>query len=114
MDEYKIRQVILDLVGRGKVIDGKVYSYSPSAAGADNARGIVQDAVAAARDATAPRQWAPGDLEALVASTIKTLVKDGTLVSVEITQGRFRRGRGLQVTSPANGGADASDIKAAG
>jgi hypothetical protein len=116
MDDQKIRRAILDLVARGKVIDGKVYPYSPNITGAANVRSILDDAVAAARSATAPRQWAPGDLEAVVATTIKKLLKDGTLVFGEITgTGRFRRGHGLQVNpSPTtNGGVDASGTKSA-
>ena len=37
-DDQKIRRAILDLVKRGKVIDGQSYPYSPSLAGADNER----------------------------------------------------------------------------
>ena len=115
MDDLKIRQAILDLVARGKVIEGKLYPYSPNTTGAANIRSILDDAVAAARDATAPRQWAPGDLEAVVATTIKNLLKDGTLMSGEITgAGRFRRGQGLQVNSSlTNGGPDATGTKTA-
>jgi hypothetical protein len=46
------------------MIDGQSYPYSPSMAGAQKARAPLDDAVAAVRDATAPRQWHPGDLEA--------------------------------------------------
>jgi hypothetical protein len=116
MDDHKIRQAILDLVARGKVIEGKVYPYSPNTTGAANVRSILDDAVAAARDATAPRQWAPGDLEAVVATTIKMLLKDGTLVPGEITgTGRFRRGQGLQVNPSltSNGDVDAAGTKTA-
>jgi hypothetical protein len=116
MDDQKIRRAILDLVACGKVIDGKVYLYSPNTTGAKNVRSILDDAVAAARSATAPRQWAPGDLEAVVATTIKKLQEDGTLVSGEITgTGRFRRGQGLQVNPSlmTNGGPDATGTKAA-
>jgi hypothetical protein len=116
MDDQKIRRAILDLAARGKVIDGKVYPYSPKNTGAANVRSILEDAVAAARSATAPRQWASGDLEAVVATTIKTLLKDGTLVSGEITgTGRFRRGQALQVNPSltTNGDVDASGTKAA-
>jgi hypothetical protein len=116
MDDQKIRRAILDLVARGKVIDGKVYPYSPNITGAANVRSILDDAVAAARGATAPRQWAPGDLEAVAATTIKKLLKDGTLVFGEITgTGRFRRGQGLQVNPSltTNGDVDASGTKSA-
>jgi hypothetical protein len=116
VDDQKIRQAILDLVARGKVIEGKVYPYSPNTTGAANVRSILDDAVAAARGATAPRQWAPGDLEAVVATTIKKLLKDGTLVPGEIMgTGRFRRGQALQVNPSltTNGGPDATGTKTA-
>jgi hypothetical protein len=115
VDDLKIRQAILDLVARGTVIEGKIYPYSPNTTGAANVRSILDDAVAAARGATAPRQWAPGDLEAVVATTIKKLLKDGTLMSGEITgAGRFRRGQGLQVNSSlTNGAPDATGTKTA-
>ena len=37
-DDQKIRDAILDLVDRGKMIDGQSYPYSPSLAGARNKR----------------------------------------------------------------------------
>ena len=55
----KIRDAILDLINRGKIIDGQSYPYSPSPAGANNERALLDDAMAAVRDATAPRQWPP-------------------------------------------------------
>jgi hypothetical protein len=116
-DQEKVRQVILDLAARGKEIDGRYWPYSPSPAGADNVRSIVDDAVTAAAAATAPRQWASGDLEAIVKAMIKKMSKDGTLVSRQMKElvedaGRFRRGRGLQLgpSTDAKGAADADDI----
>jgi hypothetical protein len=77
----------------------------------------VDDAVTAAAAATAPRQWASGDLEAIVKAMIKTMLKDGTLISRQMKElvedaGRFRRGRGLQLgpSTDAKGAADADDI----
>ncbi|WP_196237444.1 AAA family ATPase [Bradyrhizobium elkanii] len=115
-DDPKIRQAILDLVKRGKTIDGKVYPYSPSPAGADNVRSIMEDAVAAVEAATAPRQWAPGDLEAVVKAAIKNMQREGALASSEIKgTGRFRRGQGLQVNPSltANGDTDAAETEVA-
>jgi hypothetical protein len=119
-DEDKIRTVIVDLVQRGKVIDGKSYPYSPSAAGADNVRAILHDAISTAQTATAPRRWAAGDLEAVVKAIIKQLLKDGTLVALDMKDimpepGRFRRARGLQVNHAhlAQGGSDATDTAVA-
>jgi hypothetical protein len=108
-DDEKIRDAILDLVNRGTTIDGKVYPYSPNTKGARNVRSIMEDAVAAASSATSPREWAAGDLEAVVATAIKGLLTEGTLVSREITgTGRFRRGQGLHVNNSydANGSTD--------
>lgn len=119
-DEDKIRTAIVDLVQRGKVIDGKSYPYSPSAAGNDNARAILPDAITAAQAATSPRAWSPGDLEVLIKAMIKQLQKDGTLAAgamKDITPdpGRFRKGRGLHVSQSqlAQGGAHAADPKPA-
>jgi len=119
-DDQKIRQAIVDLVKRGKVIDGKSHPYTPSTAGADNARALVQDAVEAAQAATAPQEWAPGDLEAVVKSAIKNMKKEGVLVSREMKDlmpdpGRFRKGQGLQVnpSRTLHGDADATDTEVA-
>ena len=62
-DQEKIRQAILNVVDRGKEIDGRLYPYSPSAAGADTTRALLPDAIAAAQAATAPTavlSWRPG------------------------------------------------------
>jgi hypothetical protein len=119
-EDDKIRKAILDLVDRGKPIDGKFYPFSPSSAGAGNERAILADAIAAAEAATAPRQWAPGDLEALVKAALKQLQKEGALVVRDLSDliedpGRFRKGRGLEVNrSHVNkGGSDAPDTEAA-
>ena len=113
-DDQIIRQAILDLVERGKTIDGKVYPYSPNTTGAANARSILEDAVVAARSATAPRQWLAVDIEAVTATAIKKLLNDGTLLSRKITgSDRFRRGQGLQVnpTLTTKGDSDAADTE---
>ncbi|WP_426437533.1 AAA family ATPase [Bradyrhizobium genosp. P] len=111
-DDQKIRQAILDLVKRGKTIDGKAYPYSPSTAGAANERCIMEDAVTSAQAVTAPRQWVPGDLEALVKAMIKNLLKEGALASRPIAgSGRFRRAQGLHTdpTLVTDGDVDAPD-----
>jgi hypothetical protein len=119
-DQEKIRQAILDVVERGKEIDGKSYPYSPSTAGADNTRALLPDAVAAAQIATAPQQYSPGDLEALVKRAIKDLQNQGVLVSRPVKDlvqdaGKFRRAQGLKVDRSrlADGGSDATGTKAA-
>ena len=100
-DDQKIRHAILDLVYRGKAIDGQSYPYSPSLAGADNERALLEDAMAAVRDATAPRQWLPDDLKAVVIGAIK-MITEGRLTVKDVNElvpkpGRFRRGRALTV-----------------
>jgi hypothetical protein len=119
-EEDKIRQTIIDVVDRRKLIDGKSYPYSPTSSGADNARDLLPDAIAAARSAIAPREIPPGDLEAAVKETIKSLMKEGILVSDNIKDlipepGRFRRGRGLRVDHSriSKGGSNADDAKTA-
>jgi hypothetical protein len=97
-DDQKIRRAILDLVDRGKIIDGKTYPYSPSLAGAKNTRGLLDDATAAVANATAPHQWPPGDLRAVTERAIVKMKQEGWLVEEQIADtGRFRRGRALRV-----------------
>ena len=106
-DDQKIQHAILDLVDRGKIIGGQSYPYSPSLAGADNERALLDDAMAAVRDATAPRPWLPDDLKAVVTGAIKKMKNEGLLVVKEMKElvaepGRFRKGRGLAVNSGAH------------
>jgi hypothetical protein len=101
-DDQKIQRAILDLVDRGKMIDGQSYPYSPSTAGADNERSILDDAMAAIVAATAPRDWRPDDLKAVTAGAIKKMKTEGLLAAKDMKElapgsGRFRRGRGLTV-----------------
>ena len=44
------------------MIDGQSYPYSPSLAGAQNARPLLDDAMTAVAKATAPHQWPLGTL----------------------------------------------------
>ena len=97
-DDQKIRDAILGLVDRGKIIDGQPYPYSPSLAGAQNARSLLDDAMTAVANATAPHQWPHGDLKALTERAIAKMKEDGLLVEEQIpSTGRFRRGRALRV-----------------
>ena len=96
-DNQKIWDAIIDLVDRGKMIDGKSYPYSPSLAGAHNTRSLLDDAMAAVASATAPRQWPAGDLKAVTERAITKLRECGVLVEEEMpSTGRFRRGRALR------------------
>jgi hypothetical protein len=100
-DDMKIEAAILDLVDRGKEIDGQAYPYSPSLAGATNERAILQDAMTAVANSTAPRQWALVDLEAVTKNAIKKMKADGRLVVEDMKDlipnpGRFRRASGLR------------------
>src|SRR5262249_15630945 len=97
-DEPIIRRAILDTIEKGKMIDGTVYPYSPNITGAQNQRALLDDAMAAVANSTAPRQWHAGDLRSIVERTIKSLKSDGWLIETTITgAGRFRRGAALQV-----------------
>jgi hypothetical protein len=97
-DDQKIRRAILDLVDRGKMIDGQSYPYSPSLAGAQNTRSLLDDAAAPVAKATAPRQWSPGDLKAVTERAIAKMKEEGLLVEEQMPNtGRFRRGRALRV-----------------
>jgi hypothetical protein len=119
-DEEKIIKAIIDLVDRGKMVEGTPYPYSPTLAGAENARALLPDAIAAAQDATVSRQWSPNDLQALVKGTIKNLQEDGVLVSDKMEDlvpkpGRFRKGRGLRVdhSRESKGSSNAADTSPA-
>jgi hypothetical protein len=101
-DDLKVRRALLDLVARGKIIDGHSYPYSSSIAGAKNERAILDEATAAVANATAPRQWAPADLEAVTKRTIEKMKDEAWLVVGDMKElmsepGRFRKGRGLKV-----------------
>jgi AAA domain/RepB DNA-primase N-terminal domain/Primase C terminal 2 (PriCT-2) len=96
-DDLKIKRAIADVVGRGKAIGGQLHPYSPNTTGAKNQRALLDDAMAAAANTTAPRQWQPCDLQAVAERCIDSMRADGWLVEEEITTGRFRRGRGLRV-----------------
>ena len=97
-DDQKIRDAILSLVDHGKMIDGQSYPYSPSLAGAQNARSLLDDAMTAVANATAPRQWHPGDLKTVTERAIAKMKEDGLLVEGQMpSTGRFRRALTLRV-----------------
>jgi hypothetical protein len=102
--DQKIQDAIFDLIDRGKVIDGQAYPYSPSPAGATKERALLDDAMAAVRNASAPRQWRDDDLKTVVIGALKTMKAEGRVIEEEIKKGRFRKGRGLAVAplSPAS------------
>jgi hypothetical protein len=100
-DDLKTELAIVELVERGKEIDGQAYPYSASLAGAKNQRALLPDAMVAVLNALAPRHWAPGDLEATIKITINKMLTDGRLVDLPMEDlmpkpGRFRRARGLK------------------
>jgi hypothetical protein len=101
-DDLKVKRALLALIARGKMIDGQSYPYSPSLAGAQNARELLDDAMAVVAKATASRELGPADLEAVTKRAIETMKNDGWLIEGDMTDlsskpGRFRRGRGLTV-----------------
>ena len=101
-EDQKIRDAILGLIQRGKVIDGQPYPYSPSPAGASKERALLDDAMAAVQDATTPREWPADDLKAATVGAIKKMKAEELLIEKDIKElmpnpGRFRKGRGLAV-----------------
>jgi hypothetical protein len=99
-DDQKIRDAILDLIDRGKTIGGQAYPYSPVLAGANNERALLDDAMTAIRNVTAPRQWLSDDLKAVITGTISKMMNEGLLHVKNMEElmpkpGRFRRRRGL-------------------
>jgi hypothetical protein len=100
-EETEIQRAILDLINRGKIINGRSYPYSPSVGGATNERSILADAMAAVTAAT-NRQWQPDDLKATVKNAINRMLKEGRLTKRKMAElaedpGRFRKGFGLAV-----------------
>ena len=80
------------------MIDDQSYPYSPSLAGAKNERSLLDDAITAVAEATAPHQWPRGDLKAITERTIGKMKEEGLLVEGQMpNKGRFRRGRALRV-----------------
>jgi hypothetical protein len=73
-EDQKIKDAILNLIARGKIIDGQLYPYSPSVAGAHNERALLDDAMIAVKNATAPREWPPADLRAVTERAISQSV----------------------------------------
>jgi hypothetical protein len=104
--DQKIQDAILDLVDRGKMIEGQSYPYSPSLAGAKNARALLDDAMEAVATATAPQQWNPVDLKAVIQRTITQMTNDGSLFEEQITKGRFRNRQALRANRSRRSGVD--------
>jgi AAA domain len=89
-DDRKLQRAILDLVDRGKVLDGEPHPYSPNVTGAQNKRALLDDVMGAVANATAPRQWLPEDLRAVVHGAIDKMKAEGWLYEDKIPKGRFR------------------------
>jgi len=97
VDQQAIRRAIVDLLDRGKNIDGVFVPYSPATTGARNARALLADAFEAVRKTTASREWSDQDLEVIIPRELNGLKKEGIIFEDEIKEGRFRRGRALRV-----------------
>jgi Bifunctional DNA primase/polymerase, N-terminal/AAA domain len=94
-NDQKIQRAILDLVDRGKLVDGKREPYSANITARADKRALLDDAMAAVANATQSRQWSPGDLRAIVHAAINKMKVDGWLHEDKIEKGRFRRRTGL-------------------
>jgi AAA domain len=95
-NDQKIQHAILDLVDRGKLIDGERYPYSPNITGAKNMRPLLDDAITVVTHAT-QRQWQADDLRTVARAAIDKMKADGWLYEKEVTKGRFRGGSALYV-----------------
>ena len=107
LDMPAVKKAILDVVDAGKLISGTREPYSPSMAGAANARGLTPDVIAAARKVVG--QGMPEkDVRAVVAAAVKELMANGALVILDPIGGKgpYRKCKGLAVdwtkTSYAN------------
>jgi hypothetical protein len=114
-NDQKIQQAILDLVERGKLIDGVRYPYSANVTGARNMRAVLDDAMTAVKDATPlrPRPWHSDDLRAVVHAAIDRMKVEGRLFEGTIEKDRFRGSSALYVKR-SNPAPPASDDIAAG
>jgi hypothetical protein len=96
-DDPKIRRAVLDLVDRGKIIDGQAYPYSPATSGAQNQRALLDDAIDAVKNVV-DSQISHNDLRFITERAITKMKSEGWLVEESISnKKRFRRGRGLRV-----------------
>jgi AAA domain len=96
-NDRKIQRAILDLVDRGKLVDGARYPYNANVTGAQNKRALLDDAMAAVAEATKPRQYPSGDLRAIVYAAIEKMKVEGWLRVDEIKSGRFHGTSALRV-----------------
>jgi hypothetical protein len=111
------KRAILDLIERGKLIDGESYPYSGSVVGSKNERSLLPDAIEAVRKAVAPTTYELADLKAIARQTIDNLTSTGWVSSAamkELKPGsrRFRDGMGLKVDwlmTPWPNGPDGGD-----
>jgi AAA domain len=94
--ELAIRFELMKLIDRGLTIDGEKVPYSPNSTGNNKKRAILDDAMAAVRQATENREWLPGDLRATAERELEALKHDGWVVVEKIEKGRFRRSYGLR------------------
>jgi len=74
-----VEKVILDVVDAGKIINGTREPYSPSTAGASNARALKGDAILAARRVLGS-QMPEKDIAAGVSAAVSELLAKGGLV----------------------------------
>ncbi len=95
-DDQAIRGAILDVVERGKLINGVRVPYSPNVTGAKNLRSLLEDAIAAAQRVITQQRPAE-DVRAIVEGCIRSLRAEGALVQERIGTGRFRGTQGLVV-----------------
>jgi hypothetical protein len=111
------KRAILDLIARGKEIDGDSYPYSISKTGDKNVRAILPDAIEAVREAVAPTTYEPDDLKAIAKQTIDHLVfikwvSPAPMRELKPSTRRFRDGTGLKVNwqgTPWPNGPDGGD-----
>jgi hypothetical protein len=96
------QKALLDLIDRGKVVNGQTYPYSPSFAGKTNDRLLLNDAMEAVTEATVPREWFAPDLEAVIKRAVSTMIDDGWLLKDQVKNltanpGPYHKRGGLKV-----------------
>lgn len=95
-----IQKAILETIQKGAIVDGQKVPFSPSAAGSQNQRNLMEASIAAAKLSTYPQQWLDNDIRAVVKRAIEELKSKGWVTTETITSGPARRRKGLKANWP--------------
>ena len=94
-DDQKIQKAILDLVDRGKLIEGERYPYSPNVTGPRTCARCSMMRWPSFSTRLLHGNGSPDDLRAVVHAAIDKMKVEGWLFEEKIKKGRFRQARAL-------------------